>query len=317
MIRRGRSGAHASNWQVVETREGRSARRIARCREELLQRPWRFLRRVVAAFRRNQGLLLSGAVAYYALLSVLPLFALLLVALSHFMDQERLLAAASGYVSMIMPAYTDALTAQLRAFLDHRQVVGWLGIVVLLFFSSMAFTVMESAMGVIFHHRVRRRHFLVSAVIPYLYILLLGVSVVVVTVLTGALRAVEATHLDLLGVRWSLAGAAGAAFYLLGVLGLVLMFSSLYLVMPVGRIPWRHALVGGATAAVLWELTRHFLIWYFSRLSLVSVVYGGFAAAVVALLSFEVAAIILLFGAQVIAEFERDGPCGEEAGPGP
>jgi uncharacterized BrkB/YihY/UPF0761 family membrane protein len=58
-------------------------------------------------------------------------------------------------------------------------------------------------------------------------------------------------------------------------------------------------------AAVLWEISRHLLVWYFKTLSLVNLVYGSFAGAVVVLLSFEVAALILLLGAQVIAEFER------------
>jgi uncharacterized BrkB/YihY/UPF0761 family membrane protein len=75
--------------------------------------------------------------------------------------------------------------------------------------------------------------------------------------------------------------------------------------MPVGQITIRHALLGGTTAAILWEITRHVLVWYFAKLSLVSVIYGSFATAVVVLLSIEIASIIFLLGAQVIAEFER------------
>jgi YihY family inner membrane protein len=95
--------------------------------------------------------------------------------------------------------------------------------------------------------------------------------------------------------------------YLLGVGGLVLLLAALYLIMPVGRIAPSHALIGGVVAAVLWEGVRHLLVWYFTTLSLVNLVYGSLATAVVVLLSFEAAAIILLFGAQVIAEFERCG----------
>jgi uncharacterized BrkB/YihY/UPF0761 family membrane protein len=69
----------------------------------------------------------------------------------------------------------------------------------------------------------------------------------------------------------------------------------------------RHALIGGITATLLWELTRHFLLWYFSTLSLVNIVYGAFASVIIILLSLEAAAIILLLGAQVIAEYERIG----------
>jgi membrane protein len=56
---------------------------------------------------------------------------------------------------------------------------------------------------------------------------------------------------------------------------------------------------------VLWEITRHLLVWYFSKLSLVNMIYGSFATAIIILVSLEVGAIILLLGAQVIAEYER------------
>jgi len=77
------------------------------------------------------------------------------------------------------------------------------------------------------------------------------------------------------------------------------------MVMPVGRLSWRHALVGGVTAALLWEVTRHTLVWYFSTMSQVKIVYGSLTTAIVVLLSLEIAAMVLLLGAQVIAEFER------------
>jgi len=93
--------------------------------------------------------------------------------------------------------------------------------------------------------------------------------------------------------------------YLVGVLGLVLMLTAIYLVVPVGRLSFKHALVGGVTAAVLWEAARHIMVWYFRTLSMVNVIYGSFATVVVVLLSLEMAALILLLGAQVIAEFER------------
>jgi membrane protein len=79
------------------------------------------------------------------------------------------------------------------------------------------------------------------------------------------------------------------------------------MVMPVGRLSFQHALIGGVTAAILWEITRHILVWYFSTLSLVNLIYGAFATAIIILLSLEAGAIILLFGAQVIAEYERIG----------
>jgi uncharacterized BrkB/YihY/UPF0761 family membrane protein len=162
-------------------------------------------------------------------------------------------------------------------------------------------------MSVIFFHRVNihRRHFLVSALIPFAFIALLGLGVVVVTLVSGALQGLDQEQVGLFGYTWVLDGASGLLLYLLGVFGLILLMTSFYFVMPVGHIAFRHALIGGLTATVLWEIVRHFLVWYFTSLSLVNLVYGSLATAIVFLLSFEFAALILLFGAQVIAEFER------------
>ena len=46
---------------------------------------------------------------------------------------------------------------------------------------------------------------------------------------------------------------------------------------------------------------------YFATLSQIGRVYGSLTTAIVVLLSLEVAATLLLFGAQVISEYERVG----------
>ncbi len=102
-------------------------------------------------------------------------------------------------------------------------------------------------------------------------------------------------------------------FYLLGLLGEIFVLTSVYMVMPVGRLSLRHALIGGVTAALLWELTRHLLLWYFGTLSQVGLVYGSLTTAIVFFLSLEIAAALLLLGAQVISEYERIGAAKQHA----
>lgn len=274
-----------------------------------LMHPLHFTLKVLRDFRSNQGLLLSGACAYYTLLSIVPLFALLLIVLSQFVEQERLLRVIATETALIIPGYTDALVVQLRLFLQHWELIGVVGFVFLLFFSSMAFTALENAMSVIFFHRVRirRRHFLMSAIIPYLFILSLGIGILLVTLVSGALQAVEQENVSLFGSVWSLSGISGTVLYGIGVTGLIMMLTAFYLVMPVGRLSLRHALLGGIIAGVMWEIARHALVWYFSTLSFVNVIYGSLATVVITLVSLEIASIILLLGAQVIAEFERRG----------
>ena len=277
--------------------------------EQVLRHPARFALRTLRGFRANQGLLLAGAVAYYALLSIVPLLILIVIALSHVVDQAVLLQTLQRYLEWLVPGQSVAVVHELANFLGHRDLMGGVLLVTMLFFSSLAFTVLESAMCIIFLHRsaVRRRHFLVSALLPYLYILSLGIGMLLATLVAGSLQAIGQERVEFLGRTWSLGGVSGALLYLLGLAGEVLVLTSVYLVMPIGRLRLSHALIGGVTAALLWELTRHALVWYFTTLSQVSVVYGSLTTAIVVLLSLEIAATLLLLGAQVISEYERLG----------
>ena len=289
----------------------------------VLQHPFRFLWSAVKGFKANQGLLLAGAVAYYALLSMVPLLILSVIALSHVIDQGELLTTVGRYLEWLLPGQSRAVVAELRNFLAHRDVLGPVLLVTMVFFSSLAFSVLESAMAVIFHHRraLHRRHALLSLVMPYLYILCLCIGLMLVTLVSGALQLIGQESVDLFGRSWSLSGVSGLLLYLLGLGGEIFMLTSLYLVMPVGRLSLRHALLGGVTAALLWEVTRRILVWYFSTLSQINVVYGSLTTAIVVLLSLEIAAMLVLFGAQVIAQYERlertgsaRAPTGAEAG---
>jgi YihY family inner membrane protein len=279
----------------------------AQTAKEVFKRPGAFALAVLKQFRANQGVLLAGAVAYYTLLSLVPLLILILMALSHIIPEDRLLLTLTDYLEFVVPGQSAALVEEIRTFLAHKEVVGGILFVTMLFFSALAFTILENAMSVIFYHRVQiqRRHFLVSALMPYLFMLFLGVGLLIVTVLSGVLQLVGTRSIIVLGQPRSLDQVSVFLLYVVGVTGEMLLLTAIYFVMPVGRLSLRHALIGGATATVLWEMMRHILAWYYSTLSQIQVVYGSLTTAIAVLLSVEIGALVLLVGAQVIAEYER------------
>jgi len=114
----------------------------------LYKDPFSFLKQVVIDFRANNGLLLSGALAYYTLLSIIPLFTLALVVSSHFYSKKELLSLIRGNMELVVvvPGLTETLLDHIGVFLNYRKVIGWVGIMVLLFFSSMAFSILENTM---------------------------------------------------------------------------------------------------------------------------------------------------------------------------
>ena len=275
----------------------RSAELLKHSAAAIAKRPGPFAVRVLKGFKANQGLLLAGAVAYYTLLSLIPLLILIVIVLSRVIDQGRLLATLTEYLDFIAPGAGSAIVENLRTVLDNRAVIGPVVTVTMILSSALAFAVLENSMSVIFFHRVKtqRRRFIVSAVLPYTFITSLGMGLLVMTIVSGRLAALAA-HNAVLSIY---------LLYFMGVGGEILVLTAIYHVMPVGRLSWWHALIGGVTASVLWEISRHVLLWYYGSISHMHVVYGSLTTAIVVLISVEVGAIVLLLGAQVIAEYER------------
>ena len=226
--------------------------------------------------------------------------------LSHVVDETALMATLRRYIGLIIPGNSQAILEQVRSILGHREVASWVVLGSMLFFSSLAFSVLESAMSIIFVHRVRQttRPLLVSLLLPYLYILLLGVGFLVMTVIASLLQSMSNDQIVLLGRGWSLdrLSVVSALRRRRFDPGSHVHLSRDASTRPHFSAPRAHR---GACVGILWEATRHILLWYFSTLSVVGVVYGSLATTVIGLLSLEIASIILLLGAQVIAEYER------------
>lgn len=263
----------------------------------VLRRSWHFSRRVVHHFLRNHGILLAGGVGYNVLLSAIPMLAVLGVALTHVVPEPQLLEVMRIQARHFAPGHADLLLDAVRAFLDSRDVIGLIGIPVLLFFSSFAFRMLEDSIAIIFHQPDNpARSFWVSAALPYAFILVLGMGLLALTLIFGLADAFYERP--------------GFVIYPLSFVSVFILFSAIYKVLPIVRIAPRRAVVGGFVAAVLWEATRLVLMYYLINVSFVNVIYGSLATIIVVLISLEVGAVILLLGAQVIADLEQSDRAG-------
>lgn len=272
----------------------------------------RFSLRVLGAFFKNRGILLASGVGYNVLLSAVPLFAVLCVLLTHIVDEQRLLGIMAVQARHLAPAHANVLLDAVRALLDSRDLVGIVGVLVLLFFSSFAFRMLEDSISLIFRQPdvPTKRRFWVSALLPYAFMLMLGAGLLALTLLVAFANAFNDMLIALFGIELYSAPVSRALLNLFSFLGMFGLFSAIYKIMPVVRIAPRRALIGGFVAALLWEVVRLILVYYFANIAFVNAVYGSLATIIVVLVSLEVGAVILLLGAQVIAELERSAKAG-------
>jgi membrane protein len=271
-----------------------------------------FAGRVLASFLRNRGILLAGGVGYNALLSLVPFLAIAVSVLSIFFDEARILAILRAELTELVPQNADTILETVHALLQDQVTTSIVSVALLLFFSSIAFRMLEEAVAAIFHTTVEgaRRSVWVSAILPYAFILVLMAALFAMTLLAYSLDALGQRSIRVFSVDRSLESVVGLLLRLSNFAGLVVLFTAIYRVLPVVRISLRRALVGGLSAAVLWRAVARFLVYFFENISMVHVIYGSLATVVVVLLYLEIVFVMLLLGVQVIAELEASAAAG-------
>jgi YihY family inner membrane protein len=142
------------------------------------------------------------------------------------------------------------------------------------------------------------------------FILIVAAGLIAITSVNAVIELRGGIWSRVPGVEKLLHHYPGTLIYLTGVLVLVLLFTLLYKIMPVARVRFHRALAGGLTAAVLWEITRYSLVAYYTHISIVNVVFGSIATIIIVLITMEIVALIVLLGAQVIAELQRNANLG-------
>jgi membrane protein len=284
-----------------------------------LREPWawpgrmlRFSGRVLGAFLRNRGILLAGGVGYNALLSLVPFLALAVGGLSVFFDQGRILEMLHAELTELVPQHADTILDTAQTYLRHQATTNVVSVALLLFFSSVAFRMLEEAIAAIFHTTIEHPHrsVWVSAVLPYLFMLVLMIALFAMTLITYSLDALGGRSVRVFAVDRSLEYAVEWVLGVVNFVGLVLLFAAIYRVVPVVRISVRRALIGGLSAAVLWRLVARMMVYFFTNISMVNVIYGSLATVIVVLLFLEIVFVILLLGAQLIAELEASAAAG-------
>ncbi|WP_434428130.1 YihY/virulence factor BrkB family protein [Nannocystis pusilla] len=218
----------------------------------------------------------------------------------------------SHELNLLIPNQADVIIGEVVSLLDNRDLVGGIGLGVMLFFSTWAFKMLEGALAVIFaRSRARRqRSFWMSALLPYIFIVAIAGGLLVLTILVALLERLAEAEVVLFGYQLSLGSGPAFVLKLSGIVTLIFMFTAAYRVMPITEVSWRRALTGGVAAALLWDVLRRALMVYFSKISLVNVVYGSLATVIIALLTLEIGTLIILLGAQIISELQHS----EEAG---
>ena len=261
----------------------------------------------ISNFSQNGDSNQAAAIALYAILSAIPLFILTIIAAGSFFSsnpqiQKDIIRAIQNF----QPYFSGDILQQLGQIEGKRKVLGWIGVLGLVWLSAAIFNAIESALNNIFRSQ-RTRHYFVSKLMAFGMIptawIIGGLSVLMSYV--AALLA--KTPLVLPGdIEISLTLPAQLVLrYLIPYAMIVILVTTVYRVVPTAKIRFRVALAGSAVFAFLLEIAKQSFTWYMTNYTRYDVIFGSLETVVILVIWVFYIALIFLFCAEVMSSYER------------
>jgi membrane protein len=255
-------------------------------------------------FNRDNGFFLSSGITFNILINLIP-FILLLSALvgTYLYNDQEVLDHMHAYLRDMAPAFDPKVMGNLMDVIQNRKIVGILGFVGLLWFSTWVFSSLRIAFNIVF--RVEKsRGFLLGTGIDLVMIFLAGILLLVSLTLSSLVTFLQGYYGQTtvaIGptIQWSLK-------YALPFLLTFCMFFLMYKVIPHTKVHFKSALQAALFAGVLWELAKHLFGWYVAHLAQYSIFYGSLSTVVIFVLWVYYSSMILVVGAEFAYFLEKD-----------
>jgi membrane protein len=286
---------------IHDSDRGREARRPS----EIPKRGWLDIAiRVKNEVAKDNVSLIASGLALYALLAVFPALAAAVSIYGLFASPDDIARHLDAFAGVLPADATKVLQDQLQSLSgqDKALSVGLvIGVVIALWSARKGMTALMTTMNVAYDERETRGFFkqifvsmafTLGAVVGFLLVMTLIVAVPL------ALKAIplgQATEVIILGLRWIL-------LWLIAVFGM----ACVYRYAPSRReAQWRWLTWGSAIAATLWLAGSLLFALYAHYSDTYGKTYGALGGVVVLLMWFYLTGYVIILGAEINSEMER------------
>ena len=236
----------------------------------------------------------AGNLTYTTLLAIVPIFTVAVSILSSTPFFASWVAQVKAFLLLnLAPAASQKLLGlYMEDFATNAQSLTWAGTGIVLVVSVMMMLIIDRSLNTIWRVRRRRSYWLLVPGYVALFVLgpfLIGAGITASTFLLSLSAGFGPFDVEPVLLRLVSLATTMLAFFLV------------YKVVPHRHVPWRHAVVGSAIAAVLFDAAKEAFGVYVRHATTYSLVYGAFAALPLFLIWLELSWMVALFGAELTA----------------
>ena len=262
---------------------------------------WSFVKQIFSEFVANSVLKFSASLAYYTILSLVPLLIIILSITGFFFGEEAIRGELYAQINDLV-GRNAALEIQ-KAIQNIHLARGSffatsLGVLVLVFGATGIFGEMQDSLNKIWGLRTKTRKIwwklILDRLISFSIILCIGFVFIVSLLLNAVVSAISRQISDTLGgLRESfLFGLDHIIFIVIS----TALFATIFKVLPDARIKWKDVFVGAFITACLFTLGKYAIGLYLGQSQLGSI-YGAAGSTMILMIWIYYSAAILYLGA--------------------
>jgi membrane protein len=265
----------------------------------ILRKLFGFTRFVLRRWSEDRCPQIAGSLTYTTLLALVPAFMIAVAVLSSAPFFENVMTQFKIFLLLnLLPEIAGTIiTVYMEQFTRNAARLTTIGIAVLFAMAIMLMFTIDRSINAIWRVGHSRPYWISAigyGVLLVLAPLLIGLSMSLTTYLMAiSIRyASVPPEAESILIRAIPASMSAVAFFLL------------YRIVPHRKVPWRHALVGGVVAAILFEIAKELFAFYVRRAPAYNLIYGTFALVPIFLIWVYISWLMVLFGAELTASLE-------------
>lgn len=247
------------------------------------------------------GVDLAASLAYFTILSIFPILALLIMGVAVLGDPVAVRQWIAESLIHYFPASRELIQEALVNLLSSSLAFGIVAIVSILFGANGLFRATNRAVNRVFGIRSGDvfSTTLIEMVFATLFGLLFLISIFLTAILHTAIHFSESFAVTQWSISYLIAILLGLVTTVLPIALSALVFAIVYRNLPNVSVEWRDATFGALIAIVLFEIGKHIFFWFTSVVSQGGVVYGPVASFIVLLMWAYIAGLIFLYGTAI------------------
>ena len=253
----------------------------------------------VTDYFKDDGPLLAGSISYFFVMAIIPFSFLIIAIFGYFLwENWEFYTFILNKLLDLFPKATYSITKELERIITFKRI-GLFTLLIYGIFSYQLYYAVERALNIIFKIS-GKRSFLISILLS---ISLVTLMIIFLLISFGATSVISmAKFLDQFFPGLVISRIAGFLIaFVIPLFLITLTVTALYKLLPMKKVLFSHAFLGGLFTAIFIEAAKHlFTFWVASKLYKLGVVYGPISALITFLMWVFYAVSIFLIGAEIV-----------------